>query len=104
MKTPNTTMKTPNTKLQTPKKSQGSNPNPAGDVGALELGLWRFSGVCILVFGVFIPVFGAFHIGLRAPSMPERHEPTNTAHHAPRSASACRGFRRRVSPSRPPTR
>jgi len=60
MKAPNTGMKTPNTKLQTPKESQGSNLNPAGDVGALELEIWSFSGVWCLVFGVsFVALGGA---------------------------------------------
>src|SRR5439155_12875535 len=45
-------IKAPNTKLQTPKKSQAPNPNSAPDAAALELGIWNFSGVWCLGFGV----------------------------------------------------
>src|SRR5439155_20683626 len=59
-KVPNTDTQTPKTMLQTPKKSQAPNPNSPRAVAALELGVWNFSGVWSLVFGVFVLVFGAF--------------------------------------------
>src|SRR6266568_3279479 len=58
----NPTSQTPNTKVQTPEKLQCSSSKPPTSLQELEFGHWDFFGAWILVFGVFIPVFGAWFL------------------------------------------
>src|ERR1051325_270967 len=50
-RTPNTVGEKPNSKLQTPEKHQTPNTKSQGG-RSLKLGVWSFSGVWCLVFGV----------------------------------------------------
>src|SRR6266446_1227338 len=53
-----------NSKLQAPEKSQAPNSNDGRPASVLELEIWSFFGAWILVFGVFMPGFGAWFLEL----------------------------------------